>query len=1051
MTTKTMRNGFFHMNILTLEQAKRQLPEFTINRLGIDMEWDKESQAVVYKKSRVYPMSILSKQYVLEDSEGRLLFICLWDKRLPQPDAKYPDNYYLIVCDVTNTNLITLLKHTNLRLAKGKINAYLFYSDVDIQCLMSEFDYKQFLLNGVIEKKRNINGKCVIDTETLEFDYTKREKISRNATYLNLFDLFGSFNSGLDSALASVQINPKHKDLVTPEEKGNMRQVAMDNPNRFFEYAMGDVEYLFELWEKRVAQLNTIVKDTQGIEMEWDVDNCPRSSGKLTESVFRAWLAKLYPDVLFAAELLADVGSKRDQKTRKNLNRAFLTLDKSSVAVGKRLVAVSDLCNIWDGKTTLSGLSHGSITAFGKKALRFNQNLGALVNGGRCVNENPTRFVLNKVFDIDMSGCYGASLAAFCYPIGIPTNITGKTSEKGNCRSLDDMLGCIGEFADNLWVAYVHTESELSFNQDLIFSNPDITSQKIYHKIVKRQFDDDGLAGADSELDKTHIDGGFCMVTRELLNGILTTESLDICRKVMSNKEWSEFKSKVKVDVVTGYLKSDRVSAKEYVDVVSNPETRGEFNVVKGDCEVDNRTHKWFGVELKDFINPFAKQRKVYKSKIQHKGDVNDLLQNGCKLFINTLYGVMASPYFHTSNTILANNITDRARCGVWMVNKALGTNMSITDGGAYQYDDCRVLSGKCKPGMDTLSNFSKLSKHRSIRVKSIISNFDDFYNLAKTAQDAPESLVSAVYDDLSSNGVNVPYSAFSQGLGMKSLHEYLDKLASQRISEFWGEYGIEFKFGLEHKEGHTSQSMVHFNKSDYLFSSPLKPDSKTSVKVGGVHMYVVKVRGAKQTDHMKKQFLGYLGALVDDCEKYQVISEFVKPNELREILQREGLDTLIQPGMQQDVVNTLKVNFNQLPFETFKHRTYQLVQIEKTVRELSKSQSLYIQQWAKTGDITALEDMPQHPIFNDVPAGLPFHNYLAEIYISNGHDLAIQTKRQRANKTESSTLVVVAEYLKLVDAGMAKGKALTRLSKKYKVGYSTLKRWVAEYNLNTL
>jgi hypothetical protein len=1034
------------LKIITLEQAKRQLPSFTISRLGVDMEWDKDSVAMTYKKSRIYPMDILSKQLILENEEGKTLFLCLWDTTLPLPKVKYPHDCYLIVCDVANTNLMTLLKGSKLKLMQGARNAYLFYSDVDVQCLMSEQDYKQFLLNGTIEKKRNLNGKCVINPETLEFDFTKRERMPRNATYLNLFDLYGSFNSGLDNALDSVQMNPKHKYLVTKEEKEDMRKVAMTDPNRFFEYAMGDVECLFELWERRVAQLNTIVKDTLDIGMGWDIENCPRSSGKLTETVFRGWLGKLYPEVLMASELLADVAGKRDLATRRSLEvHGRLSFSKTTVSLGRKSIAVQNLGSLWDSKLSLSGLSHGSITAFGKKPLRFNQNLGALVNGGRCVNENPTRLVLKQVFDIDMSGCYGASLAAFSYPIGIPTNITGKTSENDPCKSLEGMLETLYEFEDNLWVAYVHTESELSFSQDLIFSNPDIDSNKIHQKIVKHQFDDEGVESAESELDKTHIDGGFCMVTREILNGILTTESLDICRKVMSDKEWNEFKSKVKVDVITGYLKSDRVSAEEYVEVLSNPKTRGQFDIISGDSEVDNRTRKWFGVELKGFIQPFAAQRKAYKKQSQSKGDVYDLLQNGCKLFINTLYGVMASPYFHTSNTILANNITDRARCGVWMVNKALGTNMSITDGGAYQFNDCRAIVGKKRPGMDAMADYHKLSKHGSIDIKPIISNFDNFYNLSQTLKNAPYSLVSAVWADLSSNGVDVSYSAFSEGLSVKYLHECLDKIASDRISEFWGLYGIAFKFGLEHKETHTSKSMVHFNKSDYLFIDPIAPDKSRSDKVAGGHPYVVKVRGARETEHMKKQFLGFLGGFVDFCDKYQVISEFIKPSELREILQREGLETVIQPGMRQDVVNTLKVNFNQLPFETFKHRKYHLGQIEKTVRGLSDSQTEFIQRWAYSGDMDVLKDMPQHPVFDNVPNRLSFHDYLLKVYLPKGHDLAIQTKRGRANKTGVTPLLVVAEYEQLVNSGMAKGKVLTKLAKKYEIGVRTIERWVSK------
>ena len=59
--------------------------------------------------------------------------------------------------------------------------------------------------------------------------------------------------------------------------------------------------------------------------------------------------------------------------------------------------------------------------------------------------------------------------------------------------------------------------------------------------------------------------------------------------------------------------------------------------------------------------------------------------------------------YFAVGNAVLGNNITARARAGVWMVAKALGLRQSITDGGIYTPDAVPHFRGK-KPGLDTLS-----------------------------------------------------------------------------------------------------------------------------------------------------------------------------------------------------------------------------------------------------------------------------------------------------------------------------------------------------------
>jgi hypothetical protein len=46
-----------------------------------------------------------------------------------------------------------------------------------------------------------------------------------------------------------------------------------------------------------------------------------------------------------------------------------------------------------------------------------------MVQGGRCVNEQPETYLLKdtEVLDIDISSCYGSAMAGFDYPIGSPT------------------------------------------------------------------------------------------------------------------------------------------------------------------------------------------------------------------------------------------------------------------------------------------------------------------------------------------------------------------------------------------------------------------------------------------------------------------------------------------------------------------------------------------------------------------------------------------------------------------------------------------------------
>ncbi|MEO0968266.1 MAG: hypothetical protein AAFX80_07980, partial [Cyanobacteria bacterium J06639_18] len=49
------------------------------------------------------------------------------------------------------------------------------------------------------------------------------------------------------------------------------------------------------------------------------------------------------------------------------------------------------------------------------------------------------------------------------------------------------------------------------------------------------------------------------------------------------------------------------------------------------------------------------------------------------------MYGDMVSKYFMTSNPVVGNNITARARCLAWFMEKGLHGWQSITDGCAFE------------------------------------------------------------------------------------------------------------------------------------------------------------------------------------------------------------------------------------------------------------------------------------------------------------------------------------------------------------------------------
>ena len=1019
-------------------------------------EWEKHGQTRIRKKD------MLSKQIAVKGYrfvEGEMveynMYFYLLDKSLPLPKKLCIDGWdvYIIHCDINDTHFGHIVSHSNLVICSEQVRVLMYFSEVDLTGFMHEQELKTLIARKNITKTRNVNLSVNFNPSTGKIDMDPDTPFKSTEYHYKVYDYFGAFNTSLSKGIESVGLNTEAKELISKKDKENMRKVANEDPDGFALYGAMDAIIMFELEKERIKQVNQIVLESLDIDMNFNKNNFPRSSGKLTETVFRKWLAKKYPYLISKAELLADITSLNGATFQKfkELQNAVCDGEKVFVKTKERgkpttkIYPIEDLgLSYWNKEKVITGLAHGSIPAIGSKGIRFGQTLGAIVNGGRCVNENPERLRLEKALDIDLKSCYGTTMKQVKYPIGVPTTITGRDNTHSECSSLKKMLSRIKQFEDGLWTAVVHTSEDLTFRQDLIFSNPFITAKEIKSKIVTQKT----IVGYGTELevdvlDKTHLDGGICLLNRQIKNGIITSHSLEILKAVSTDKEWSELINKIKVDVIIGYRKKDKVTVDEYLAKIDTcyKGFKSKFNA----SEIDARSKMWVEIPLEGFIQPFLDLRKKYKKQKQEKGDVWDLLQNGCKLFINTLYGVMASPFFTTSNAILANNITDRARCGVWKVNKALGTNMSITDGGAYQYNDCRVLkpTGK-KPGLNAMSRYDELNKHPRVMNQPIL-DFDTFYALCNDPSSVTEDVKKSFWIDISKKGFDGSYSAFCDSFG--DLHEkVLDVIALKWINDFWGVYGLELGFDVEHKGDNTALEMVHYNKSDYMFIEPLKPMFKNGVDKVCDKPFSIKVRGTRDKDDVKRQFLGLIGGVVDTCDTWQISESMHKVNSFREEYLRDGCQGPLEPGMGIQRLTTLKPDFNQQAFDTLAQRNYYIDRIQSVKNTLEKQQQPFKDIWLETGDTEVLKNMPKHPIFTDKPENMSMEKYLLDVYLPQGADKGLASKHTKPANKGATDRLMVHEYFNLVDSGMGKTKAQNEIAKKYGISLTTIKRKISLY-----
>ena len=817
----------------------------------------------------------ISKQLLLKDQSGDELVLYLLDIRCPMFDitdpvfVKYYPRVVVIHCDLEKNNVFDLLAELGIGWAKLPYILFtMFFSCTDIWSFIGRTERsKELVRKKVITRKRNTTGTI---------------PKNGNQPRLKLNDLIGAFNSTLDNALTSQGITVVHKHLPTEWAKRKLgtglkdeqyRTYAMENYLKFaceeplnaVLYGLGDL-LISEAWEKKVVMINELLLESLGFNPDYTYENCPRSSGALVSLTFNKWLAFRYPELVVALNVLCvppEAGLALYQGFRqqltgwdfKNFNPSDGFKFYPSTPTNEKKNSDGVLINMekpernFRGKQLedcISGMSGASIREFGRHTLS-SACFNAVVQGGRCYNERSLTLIWYNVFDIDLNSCYGGALRDLLFPVGLPTVWI---------RTRDTKIMTLGEWLllyehdliAGLWQIVVETPDgkRLSFIQDLINSKLNITMEKIRQSL---EVGEDTFTYEDfeepwvREIASAHISGDFVLLLNEIKNGIITHDNLKIIRAVATS---AELKGWMGLSVVTAsyYPKSQQLTTDELVkELCVNPGSIDRSGI----STIDNRSRKWAGIPMSDFVGSFLETRKKTKKLKVTKGDEYDLKQEALKLFINTTYGCLAAPYFAMGNTILANNITAKARAGVWMLSKALGTAQSITDGGLYSNDSVRFLdlskSRKDKPGFDTLADPVLLEKHRNIKIGKL-HDFDGFYSKS------------------------VLYKKSGLFKELNTMNDDLDKTATNHINGFWANYGLELPFQIEHKHSNTCVKAITYGSSDYLLWKALTNDTLT---YNGLP-YVVKCRGAKAYNHPKKLWLLYLIGEITIPE-YQAVS----------------------------------------------------------------------------------------------------------------------------------------------------------------------------------
>lgn len=812
--------------------------------VAIDAEWDWDRLPSGNARSKFltsqYAWGVGSKPDVL----------AIWDPEYPHPkDCHFP-GVKLLLANPEEVNPVKM----GMAPAKTKINLAMFYSPKDVEVTIGKDNHRELLKNGVIHKSRKLNGKFSL--EGVEY---------------RLIDAIGTANSTLERFMESVGITSPVKSLSKGHDKSNMEAWIIDDPATFLDYAVGDVYYLKLALEKRTRQINQLVSDSLDFNpmyaYPWESgDRLPMSSGALVSDTFEKFLSRYY------GEVIAHYGRKTKYASNK-MQKVF----QHGVDTGK--VNLANLRSYparfnTEGVEFFHPLSSTSIPAQGYFFSGENGSglFNAVVYGGRCVNEYPERSVIRNVFDVDLNSCYGSALESLTFPIGTPRVLSYPSHVLKRITLGDFLRKHESELVPNLWTITV--SGSLSFDQDLIASKLGVDELTIKRDLVKMDSPEDELT-----VDTEHLSGNMVHLYREIHLGCITTEILNTIRAVASKAELKEFMA---LQVVTAqwFARSEECPVGELPDL-------------------DKRPHAWVPVPLSEFIGKFLATRKEYKARAkspdltpQEKEDA-DNLQKGLKLFINTCYGVFASPYFRVGSALLANVITAKARTGAWMLAKSLGSVQSITDGGAYSNDGVRFITGNKLPGFHSLAKYDRSNSHRSIRVGRLYEDFEVGRALC--------------YGDSNSQ------KAF-------------EGHALNHVNTFWGNYGLSLPFTTEHKYEHTCDEMAYWGAANYLMLG-VKPGTGKQSEHGE---YVFKCRGTQdQTDgtpHLKEIEMWVRLNRIPPTELFVRDGKLVQPfgKKKSQIGVSEYVKTAVKfdvegllPGDEKVSLEPLRLNDNHVLMET--------------------------------------------------------------------------------------------------------------------------------------
>lgn len=422
------------------------------------------------------------------------------------------------------------------------------------------------------------------------------------------------------------------------------------------------------------------------------------------------------------------------------------------------------------------------------------------IHGGRCHNNNPLkRYCEDAIADYDIAGAYSSIMQQLPFFIGNPWFYDA--AKEGNDINLKEFLRRHESDLDDWhYVAYVCTDELLEYDQDFLVSwqNPNMAKErkKINGKFksipVKTKVT---MENGDSELiHNVDYKSGECRIyKKEVVYTPITSDTVKWIRS-LSKPARDDLMNKLMVKSAIGYKRKDKDKDWQYVNL--------------GDL----------------LINKLKDKRAYYKGLSNSKSDRYNSLQELFKLVINTTYGDFCSRFFITSNVVLGNNITQAIRLGMYLMEKGLNLQGSITDGCMGSLNKVVYMRDGYKAHCNNFTSLYLLNSDMVGKQNIRLGSLDNAKNILLTWTELTAPLdklthlpsLTIDYGDR----IDIVKDEIIDGRHHKNVNKWIDNKSWKHLNSLFPDFGYLFSF-LKIETKDVYESYVYHGAANYELKNP--------------------------------------------------------------------------------------------------------------------------------------------------------------------------------------------------------------------------------------